>query len=89
MRWPHIAKLLAKSGHITIGRIAPIDGAAVAADQHSLLATIVRRPEESFEALLQRLDHAIGLAFSEGTRTNEIKDGRFELAAPVPEKRMQ
>ncbi len=88
-RWPHIAKLLANAGHITIGNIAPVAGAAVAATAHTLFATIVRRPQESFEQLLQRLDHAIGLALNEGKRTNELKDGHFALATPKTRKRIQ
>jgi hypothetical protein len=88
-RWPHIAKLLANAGHITIGNIAPVEGAAVAATAHTLFATILRRPQESFEELLQRLDHAIGLALNEGTRTNELKGGHFALATPKTRKRFQ
>ena len=81
-RWPHIATLLANGGHITVGYIPPINGAAIAADEHSLLATIARRPGESFDDLLQRLDQAIGRALNEGIQTNEIEGGRFMLAAP-------
>jgi hypothetical protein len=82
-RWPHITALLAKSGHITIGHIAPIEGVAIAACPHELLATVVRRPGESFEALLQRLENAVGRALNEGIATNEIEGGHFELAAPL------
>jgi hypothetical protein len=81
-RWPHIATLLANGGHITVGCIPPINGAAIAADEHSLLATLVRRPGESFDDLLQRLDQAIGRALNEGIQTNEIEGGQFMLAAP-------
>ena len=56
-RWPHIAALLARTGgHITLGRIAPIEGAAVAADERAVLATLVRRDGESVHEFLQRLD---------------------------------
>ena len=81
-RWPHIATLLANGGHITVGYIPPINGAAIAANEHSLLATIARRPGESFDDLLQRLDQAIGRALNEGIQTNEIEGGHFMLAAP-------
>jgi hypothetical protein len=80
--------LLEKAGHITVGRIAPIDGVAVAADEYMLLATLVHRPGEPVDALLQRLDDAIGQALHHGIRTNEIEGGYFILAGPkriVPE----
>lgn len=88
-RWPAISALLAKAGHITIGCIPPVDGAAIAADGQKLLATIVRREDESFDELLHRLDRAIDRALSEGVATNEIKGGHFMLAAPRPKKTVQ
>lgn len=78
--WPHLTKLLENAGHITVGHIPPIEGAAVAADEHTLLATLVRQPGEPFDELIQRLDQAIGRALYEGVRANEIKEGHFELA---------
>lgn len=78
--WPHLTKLLENAGHITVGYISPIEGAAVAADEHTLLATLVRQPGEPFDELIQRLDHAIGQAMYHGICANEIKEGRFELA---------
>jgi hypothetical protein len=86
-RWPHIAALLANDGHITVGYIPPINGAAIAADEHSLLVTLVRRPGESLDDLLQRLDQAIGRALNEGIQTNEIEGGQFMLAAPKKKKK--
>jgi hypothetical protein len=60
-RWPHIAELLARSdGQIMLGHVAPIEGAAVATAEQALLAALVRRKGESVNALLQRLDEAIG-----------------------------
>ncbi len=80
-RWPHIAALLdSPEGHITLGHMPPIDGAAIAVDHQALLVSLVRRPNESFPELLQRLDEAIGKAVHEGTVTNEINGGRFRLA---------
>jgi len=78
--WPHLTKLLENSGHITVGHIPPIEGAAIAADEHTLLATLVRQPGEPFDELIRRLDRAIGQALDEGICANEIKEGRFELA---------
>jgi hypothetical protein len=78
---PNIAALLDQaSGHISIGRMPPIEGAAVAVNEQGLIAGLVRREGESFPDLLQRLDAAIGKALHEGVVTNEINGGRFRLA---------
>jgi hypothetical protein len=80
-RWPHIGALLdSPEGHITLGHMPPIEGAAIAVDHQGLLVSLVRRPGESFVELLRRLDDAIGKAVHEGTVTNEINGGRFRLA---------
>lgn len=87
-RWPHIATLLARAGgHIMLGRVAPIEGAAVAVDEQALIATLVRRDEESVDDLLRRLDDAIGAALQQGIVTNEINGGRFALARPRTRKK--
>lgn len=78
--WPNITALLSQSGHITIGRIAHIDGVAVAALKHQLVVTLVRQSGEPVDALLQRLDAAIGEALDAGVHTNEIENGYFILA---------
>lgn len=87
-RWSHIATLLASpGGHIMLGHVAPIEGAAVAVNEQALLATLVRRDGESVPDLLQRLDEAIGRALTQGTVTNEINGGRFRLAPPQVRKK--
>lgn len=78
--WPNITALLSRSGHITIGKIAHIDGVAVAALKHELVVTLVRRSGEPVDALLRRLDIAIGEALGSGVHTNEIENGYFVLA---------
>ncbi len=79
--WPNIAELLDQpGGHISIGRMPPIEGAAIAIRDQTLLASLVRRDGESFPDLLRRLDTAIGKAVHEGAVTNEINGGRFQLA---------
>jgi hypothetical protein len=79
--WNNIAELLDQpGGHISIGRMPPIDGAAIAIRDQTLLASLVRREGESFPDLLKRLDTAIGKAVHEGAVTNEINGGRFQLA---------
>lgn len=78
--WSHITALIARGGHITFGRIDPIDAAAVAADEHTMLAALVRRPDESVPQLLARLNDAIGQAVIRGIVTNEVNGGKFTLA---------
>jgi len=46
-------------------RMAPLDGVAVAANDHNLYAVLGRKPEESFADLLQRLDKAVAIAQKE------------------------
>jgi len=74
-------------GQITLGRMAPSDGVAVAADDHDIYAVLRRKPEESFASLLHRLDQAIGTAQGGGPRTNEIDDKRYVLRPPSIRKR--
>lgn len=82
-RWPHITALLARTGgSITLGHIAPIEAAAIAFDEQTLFASLVRRDGESVDALLQRLDAAVGAALQGGAPTNEINNGAFRLARP-------
>lgn len=43
------------------------------------LAMLVRRDGESFNALLKRLDKAIGMAWSDDLFIDEVNDGRSDL----------
>jgi hypothetical protein len=87
-RCPNIAALLEQvGGHISIGRMPPIEGAAVAVNDQGLVASLVRKEGESFPDLLQRLDAAIGKALQEGVVTNEINGGRFRLAPSAVRKK--
>ena len=80
-QWPHISALLdQEGGHISIGSMPPIEGAAIAVNGQTLIASLVQREGEAFSELLQRLDAAIGKAVHEGVVTNEINGGRFRLA---------
>ena len=78
--WPNIEALIADGGQISVGRISPIPCAAVASDDHDMLAALVRRPEESLEELLRRLDTAIAKAVDTSDFTDEIN-------APRPSRR--
>jgi hypothetical protein len=80
-RWPYITELLAMGdGQIMLGHVAPIEGAAVATAEQTLFAALVRREGESVNALMQRLDEAIGAALHQGALTNEINGGNLRLA---------
>jgi hypothetical protein len=79
----HIAAVLDSGGHIMVGTVKPIAGAAVAHDGHKTLAMLRRRPAEAVADLLLRLDAAIATAKSNGKRVDEINkpssDLRYEL----------
>ena len=73
-RWEHIDIdwLVQGEGDITIGRLGPIRCVATAADGHNALAMLVRRPHESLEELLTRLDDAIRSAIEDESYIDEI-----------------
>jgi hypothetical protein len=66
-----------------LGTVKPIVGAAVAHDGKQTLAMLKRRPGETVEQLLQRLDRAVYNATNTGARVDEINqpksDVRYEL----------
>jgi hypothetical protein len=67
-------------GQISIGAITPIPCAAIANDDHNMLAALVRRPGEALQQLLERLDRAVQLALDEEIFTDEIN-------LPIPSSR--
>lgn len=40
MQWAHIDALMKAGGQITLGRMAPLNGVAVAADDHDIYAVL-------------------------------------------------
>ena len=70
--WPNIEAFIDYDGNISIGRIEPIDCAAVASDDHNMLVALVRRPGETFQQLLDRFDRAIDQAVNHEVFTDEI-----------------
>ena len=68
---PHLADLI-DYGEITIGMLEPVGGVATAVDGSNCLAMLVRREGETFLELLQRLDLAVALAFTEDIFTDEV-----------------
>jgi hypothetical protein len=84
---PHVTGLILSGGNITIGRVEPLDGIAVAADAATVLATLVRPEDETVEELLRRLDAAVGQAVQSGAAVNEIKGAELLISAPTAHKR--
>jgi len=68
---PHLADLI-DYGEITLGTLDPVGGVATAVDGSNCLAMLVRRDGETLMQLLQRLDLAVALAFTEDIFTDEI-----------------
>jgi len=75
----NIEALIEDGGDITLGALPPHECAATAADGSNCLAMLVRRDGESLNALLKRLDKAIGLAWSNDTFIDEVNDGDSDL----------
>ena len=71
-RFKNIVALVKAGGEITIGRIGPVRCGATAADEDQSLAMLARRPGESLEELLDRLDRAIVKAWDEEEYIDEI-----------------
>ena len=75
----NIETLIEDGGDITLGALPPHDCAATASDGSNCLAMLVRRDGESLNALLKRLDKAIGLAWSNDVFIDEVNDGESDL----------
>ena len=75
----NIEALIADGGDITIGAIYPIECAATAADNHNTVAMLVRRENETLNALLKRLDKAIGKFYDNDEIVEEINGDRFTV----------
>ena len=75
----NIEALIDDGGEITLGALPPHECAATAVDGSNCLAMLVRRDGESLNALLKRLDKAIGLAWSNDLSIDEVNDGGSDL----------
>lgn len=71
---PNIAELIEDGGQINIGALPPIKCAAVANDDYNCLAMLKRRPAETLQQLLERLDAAVGRALVDEQFTDEINE---------------
>ena len=70
--WPNLQALIDDDGQISIGRIRPISCAAVANDEHTCYAMLVRHDNESLVDLLTRLDLAVATAIEQRLCVDEI-----------------
>ena len=68
----NISALIECGGGITLGRVAPVPCAAIATEGRRCLAMLKRRPGESLDQLLTRLDLAIESAWANVTTIDEI-----------------
>jgi hypothetical protein len=75
----NIEALIEEGGAITLGALPPHKCAATASDGSNCLAMLVRRDGENLNALLQRLDKAIGLAWSGDLFIDDVNDGESHL----------
>jgi hypothetical protein len=68
----NIEALIDDGGEVTLGHISGVGCAATAADGHNALAMLARREGETLNALLKRLDRAIGRYYDDGETIDEI-----------------
>jgi hypothetical protein len=68
----HLTDLIDEGGQITIGALAGFPCVAVANDEHNSLAMLVRKPGESIDALLVRLNRAVDQAWHHEIFIDEI-----------------
>lgn len=68
----NIEALIEDGGEITLGHVHGTGCAATAADEHNALAMLARRDGETLNALLKRLDRAIGRYYENGETIDEI-----------------
>jgi len=79
----NIETLIADGGDINIGALPPHECAATAADGSNCLAMLVRRDGETFNALLKRLDKAIGMAWSDDLFIDDVFAALLEVGQLV------
>lgn len=71
--WPHLEELISHGGQVTIGKIPPIECAAIAGQGKAMVAALKRRDGESLAEFLQRLEQAVKEAKATDRVISEIK----------------
>ena len=79
--WPQLTALIEAGGHVTFGRVEPMEGVAIAANPREVLAVLRRRPQESVTQLLARLEDALAGIARGGAPVNEVGN-EFVLSMP-------
>jgi len=70
--WPNLQALIDNDGQLSVGRIAPVPCLAVANDEYTTYAMLVRRDDESLVDLMTRLDLAVATAIELDIVIDEI-----------------
>ena len=70
----HVGALIEDGGEITLGHIHGVGCAATAGEGHNTLAMLTRRDGETLNALLKRLDCALG-RYDDGPGVDEVNGG--------------
>ena len=70
--WPYLQELIDNDGSISVGRIPWMTCAAVANDEYTTHAMLVRRDDESLVDLMTRLDLAVATAIDQEICIDEI-----------------
>jgi hypothetical protein len=71
-QWSALQYLVENKGSFVVGYVKPISCAAIASDEHNMLAALQRRRDESISDLLNRLEAAVATALDDGIYTDEI-----------------
>lgn len=69
---PTLQAFIDHGGHIDIGRIRPIECAAIANDEHTMYVALQRRSGETLMELLARLDAALNHCLDNDEFIDEI-----------------
>lgn len=72
----NLEALIENRGQITLGYVRPFECVAIANDEHNLVASLVRQPNESIPELLERLDMAIEAAYEHDEIIDEVNAKR-------------
>ncbi|MBK9466756.1 MAG: hypothetical protein IPO20_02040 [Gammaproteobacteria bacterium] len=70
--WPNLQALIDDHGSFVVGYVSPIPCAAIASDQHNMLAAPGAPSREALTELLGRLEAAVAKAYDEQIYTDEI-----------------
>jgi len=70
--WPNLQALIDDEGSFVVGYVSPIPCAAIASDEHNMLAALVSHRGESLPELLNRLEAAVAKAYDDEIYTDEI-----------------